>query len=344
MNFAWKGKKVLALAALFLIISFSNSCDNNPYNIDISHINLELNWNRFERDLFMLNEVNLNENKAMISEKYGNFFRYFTSNVINVGDTGDPAFEQNLLAFIKDPTINEVYELTMEKYYEISDMKDGLEGGFKHYKYYFPNKVIPEIITYISGFNYAIVATDSVLGIGLDMYLGNDSKFYRMLALPKYKTLNMDREFIVSDAMRGWLTSDYIMDENKSDLLTQMIYYGKVLFALDLMFPEMEERFKIGYTAEQVQWCKVNEAEMWAFYVDKEILFSSDYTEIIKYIGEAPFTRGFPEHSPGRTGWWLGWQIVKSYMRSHDDATLEQLFLEENAQMIFTQSKYKPRK
>ena len=85
-------------------------------------------------------------------------------------------------------------------------------------------------------------------------HLGNDSKFYQMLGLPNYKTLNMDRSFIVSDAMRGWLTSDYILDENKSDLLTQMIYHGKVLFALDLMFPEMEERFKIGYTAKQVQW------------------------------------------------------------------------------------------
>ena len=83
---------------------------------------------------------------------------------------------------------------------------------------------------------------------------------------------------------------------------------------------------------------------MWAFYVDKEILFSSSHMEIIKYIGEGPFTSGFPENSPGRTGWWLGWQIVKSYMRSHDNVTLEQLFLEENAQKILTQSKYKPKK
>ncbi len=344
MKLRWKRKNILAFISILLIIGFSNSCKNNPYLIDVSHISLELDWNRFEIELFELNEANFDLENIMISKKYGDFFNLFSRNIINIGDTSDPAFKLHLLAFINDPSINEVYELTSEKYNDISDIETSLEQGFKHYLYYFPDKPVPKIATCISGFNYAIITTDSILGIGLDMYLGSNSNFYKLLSLPQYKTLNMSREFIVADAMKGWLTSDYILDETKSNLLTQMIYHGKVLFALDLMFPEMEDRLKIGYTSEQVQWCKNNEGEMWAFYVDKEILFSSSHMEIIKYIGEGPFTSGFPENSPGRTGWWLGWQIVKSYMRSHDNVTLEQLFLEENAQKILTQSKYKPKK
>ena len=328
---------------LFFVLFTLNSCNNNPYYIDVSHINIELHWNRFEMDLFQLNEVNFDEKNAIISKQYSDFYHLFTRNIINIGDVNNLAFEQNLLSFIKDPSINEVYQLTVEKYGDITDIKDELKQGFKHYNFYFPNKLLPKITTYISGFNYAIITTDSVLGIGLDMYLGNDSEFYKLLGLPQYKTLNMEREFIVSDAMRGWLTSDYGVDKSKSNLLTQMIYNGKILFALDLMYPKMDDRYKIGYTAKEIQWCKENEGEIWAFFIDKEILFSSDYTEIIKYLGEGPFTRGFPEDSPGRTGWWLGWQIIRSYMEEHENVTLEQLFSGDNAQTILNQSRYKPK-
>ena len=66
------------------------------------------------------------------------------------------------------------------KYNDISDIETSLEQGFKHYLYYFPDKPVPKIATYISGFNYAIITTDSILGIGLDMYLGSNSNFYKI--------------------------------------------------------------------------------------------------------------------------------------------------------------------
>ena len=37
---------------------------------------------------------------------------------------------------------------------------------------------MPEVVAFVSGFNYSIVASDSSLGIGLDMYLGKEYEYY----------------------------------------------------------------------------------------------------------------------------------------------------------------------
>ena len=49
-----------------------------------------------------------------------------------------------------------------------------------------------------------------------------------------------------------------------------------------------------------------------------------------------------PEESPGRIGWWVGWKLVDSYMKSNPDVTINQLFLERDCKKILTLSGYKP--
>ncbi len=44
------------------------------------------------------------------------------------------------------------------------------------------------------------------------------------------------------------------------------------------------------------------------------MLFSVNNSDIVKYIGEGPFTTDFNKESPARTGAWIGWQIVRKYM------------------------------
>jgi hypothetical protein len=202
---------------------------------------------------------------------------------------------------------------------------------------------VPQVVTFISGFNYAIIASDSTLGIGLDMYLGKDYEYYFMLRYPEYKRRNMVPKAIASDCIRGWLTSEYVNDSQES-LVNQMIYYGKVLYAMDALFPSMNDFSKIGFTEEELLWCETNESNIWAFCIDNNLLYSTDPGEIIKYIGEAPFTAGFSKESPGRTGWWLGWQIVRAYMASHSEISIQELMAFDDEQKLLTASNYKPRR
>ena len=50
-----------------------------------------------------------------------------------------------------------------------------------------------------------------------------------------------------------------------------------------------------------------------------------------------------PSNSPGKVGAWLGWQIVKAYMKENPNTTLKELIAIKDGQKILTGSKYKPK-
>src|SRR2546426_4763022 len=129
----------------------------------------------------------------------------------------------------------------------------------RHYKYYFPEKIIPKPITFISVFDYSIVATENVLGIGLQMYLGDTSRYYPSLQFPFFKIRKMRKEYIAADAMKSWLMTEWEEDPSQNDLLSQLIYRGKILYALNAMMPEAPDTVKTGYTKKQLEWCNENE-------------------------------------------------------------------------------------
>ncbi len=325
-----------------IVFSLLYSCGNNPLEIDVSTINLDLTVKRFEQDLFDGKTEITPATVETFNKKYGLFFQDFTQSIINIGAYNNPEALHHLNAFKKDSYINDIRTDVNLIYSDFSPYQKELENAFKHYKHYFPKKQVPEIITYISGFNYAIVTDKNYLGIGLDMFLGSDHEAYPNLGLPKYKTDFMNKESLVTGAMIGWVSTEFEMKEKNADLLTEMIHQGKLLYILDALMPLSPATTKISYSEEQIAWCKTNAEPVWFYFIDNKLLYNKQTTEIIKYMGEAPFIQGFPEGSPGRIGHWVGWQIVKAYMQNNPTITLEQLVNENDAQKILTKSKYKP--
>lgn len=328
---------------LLLIIPFS-SCTSNKLDIDTSKVELNLKIDRFEKDLFAINPDFLAKEIPSLRNKYKFFFELFCGRIIRVGASTDSLLAKNLKGFVTDPQIQQVYKDCSTQYSDISDINDPLTKAFQHYKYYFPEKLIPQIVTFISGFNYSIIYSDSILGIGLDMYLGESSKYYSQIGFPKYKTMKMRKEFIVADCMKGWGQSTFEQDNSKKDFLSQIIYSGKMLYFMDAMLPDTPDSIKIGYTSDQLKFCKKNEAKIWSLFIEKNLLFSTDQSKFAKYINEGPTTNGLPKESPAMLGAWVGWQMVKKYMNDNSGMTLKQLMLEHDAQKILTKSKYKPSK
>jgi hypothetical protein len=191
----------------------------------------------------------------------------------------------------------------------------------------------------MSGFNYAIET--SSFSIGLEMYLGNKSPFYEMLQFPAYKRVNMRKEYIVSDLVHAWMEKTFPNTNKSGTLLNQMMYQGKLLYMVDALMPEEQDTIKIGYSKKQLDWCIENE-NMWGYLIKNKFLYSNEITTVTKFTGEAPFTTGFVKDSPGRTGVWIGWRIVRKYMENNPKVTLQQLMAETDAQKILANSKYKP--
>ncbi len=312
-------------------------------DVDVSDIDVDLTFRRFEMDLFQLDLDNMEAEVSRLNSEYGLFFDLFTRRIVSIGGADNPLLAVSLKGFITDPQISEVYRETQILYPDLSQLENSMVDAFKYYRHYFPSKAIPEVVTFVSGFNYAIVTTDSTVGIGLESYLGKDSKYYSMLGYPRYKVLNMNESAIVPDCMRMIASSDYELDDTQKDLLSQMIHEGRILYFTEAMLPNLEDSLVIGFTAAQIQWCWANEKNMWTFYLDRDILYSTEHTENIKYIGEGPFTSGFSNESPARTGQWVGWQVVRSFM-NNNKVSLKELMEEKDLQSILTKSNYKPRK
>jgi gliding motility-associated lipoprotein GldB len=332
-------RKVFLLIPLMIIFV---CCHRNPLVVDVSGIDLELKIGRLDRDIFKANSKNGLHEISKLRQGYGSFFNAYSENVIAIGNSSDSLFPKYLNKFLAD-SMTKSSQLKIDSVFsDMDDIEKKLQDGFRHYKYYYPNKPIPHIITMISGFNQSIVLTPDAIGISLDNYLGANCRFYTMLGLFEYKRENMYPDKIPTDALYNWAVSEFGFDEANNNLISNMIYQGKILYFLDAMFPEEPDHIKIGFKPEKLNWCKKNEAGMWTYLVEHRLLFTTDRMSLVRFVGPAPFTSVFTKDSPGRAGVWLGWQIVRKYMKKNPDISLQTLMLENDFQKILNDSGYSP--
>lgn len=334
---------ILKRSLLILLVSLLIACSPNRLDVDVSAVKIdEVKIDRLEQDLFSSKPVN-KDLTEQLQKKYGNFYFGFL-NVINGHDVPDSAALTSLQQFTRDSAMKGAFKDCQAVFPNLNDVQTDLTGVFKHFRYYFPNRPLPRVFSCMSGFNINFTWVDSTVGIALEMYLGKNNKFYQMIQFPKYKTATMSKEYLASDFTRAWMTTYFPKVENRKDFLAEIIYNGKLLYLTDALLPDVSDTIKIGYSKKHLDWCKRNEYNMWAYFVQKKVLYVSDPTEIVKYTGEGPFTAAFNKESPSRVGIWIGWQIVRSFMNNNPKVSLEDLVNEKDAQIILARSKYKPSK
>ncbi len=317
------------------------SCHNDHNKPDISNSKVGIKIERFEQDLFSHTQDSaMLLLPSVLSNKYGSFWKVYVGNIMRLGNPNDANISMALSRFTADPSMNELYGDCVKKYPDLSKEEKELSTAFKYYHYYFPDKLIPKALSFVSGFSLAIASLDSTIGIGLDMYLGSD---YAKYPFPEYQKKRMRQENIVPDCMYSWLSSEFEFNADKDDLLSNMIYAGKMMYLMDLVLPDTEDSLKIAYSQNQMEWCEKNEKEVWKYFINNNLLYSTDKTLFYKkYFAEAPFTSGFSQDSPSKIGVWLGWQIVRSYMNNNANVGISELINQNDAQLILKESKYKP--
>ena len=335
--------KFLGFVFLVATIIFSTSCKKNRLKVDISDIKNDIEVVHFTNELFALDTTNLKQSITEFSNMYPDFFDLFTYRIIRIGGIADSGFFDLMHEFLTDTMILNVNKLVDEEFGDFDETEKKLNKAFKYYQYHFPNKTVPTFYIYTSGFNQSVVTAQNIIGISLDKYLGRDCPYYKMLnSTPAYKAANMHKDKIPSDVAFGWGASEYEIAPNATTLLDNMIYQGKLMYFVDAMLPGEEDSLKIGYTSDQIKWCRNNEVQMWSQLIEQKMLYSNKRMDIIRYINPAPSTSGFPMESPGRTGVWLGWQIVRKYMDKFPETTLEELMKNNDYQKILNDSEYFP--
>lgn len=333
----------LGLLVNFILLTFLiTSCESEPA-VNLDEVKIDFQFKRFEKELFDPSR-NIKSKIPQFKAEYGEFFLRYCENVLQVGPPDAASFSQNLNNFINDKEILKVYELVSKEYDNMETEKNELENALKRYHYYFPNKIVPKVTTLISGFAYPIVVTDSVLGIGIDMYMGSSFSYYDMMRVPQFRKNRMNRNSLLKDAMKGWIQSEFMDESGNKTFLQQIINQGKILYAIQKTLPQERPETIMGYSIQQWDWCENHEKAMWGHFVNKKLFYSTLFTEYHKFINEGPFTAEFDRNSPDQTGYYMGWKIVNSYMTNNPEVTLSELMSNDDSKQILALSGYKPKK
>ena len=222
-----------------------------------------------------------------------------------------------------------------------------MEEGFRYVKFYYPAYKLPRVITYIGTFDApGIILTPDYLGIGLHQFAGKNFSVYQSEPLqqlyPSYLSKRFDKEYIVANAIKAVADDLYPDASVGRPLVEQMIEKGKHWFLTDKFLPDAPDSVKTGYTGKQLEWLAENEGNVWAYLIKNENIYSIEPPVIQAYLGEAPFTQGMPEASPGNIGQWIGWQIVKKFAAENKEMSVQQI-LQASPKAILDGAQYRPK-
>ena len=314
------------LVVLFIVIAFFSCDKKSKVEKAVEEIPLELKVYRFDKAFF---ETPPNELQNLKAE-YPFFFPK------NVSDS-------LWIEKMQNPQWRELYQEVEKKYSDFGKQTSEIEDLFKHIKYYFPKATMPKVYTVIAEMDYntkAIYANDKLI-ISLELYLGAQHKFYEF---PKYLEQNFEERQMMPDIVTSF-SLGIIPPPREMTLIDEMIYYGKQLYLKDALLPSYTDAEKMGYLPEQILWCQENESYIWRYFIEKELLYSTDSKLPNRFINLAPFSKFYLEidnESPGRVGQWTGWQIVRSFMQNNEVSLQDMLKM--SSKELFEKSKYKPKK
>jgi hypothetical protein len=335
--------RINTLPPLFFALFTLSGCTSDPLDVDVKNYEVKLEFKRLDQNLFQLNPSAGETKTDEIYVEYGQFLVDYCEGVVQIGNPEDEGFPFSVSRFITDENMKVLYDDTQTEYEDVSTLESELNQAFTYFHYHFPDSTIPEVVFMISALNYPIVATHNTLGISLDLFLGADYPVYPQVGLPEYMYRNMKPEQVVPQAMKGWIQSMYETEAERNSLLDYMIFEGKILYTLDAVLRLHPDSSRIGFTQDAMDWCSTYEARVWAHLIDEELLYTTKYMSINKWINQAPFVAGIPKDSPGRLGQWVGWQIVRKYMTENPDISIGELMLNNDSQAILSRSKYKPK-
>tara|TARA_B110000503_G_scaffold15042_2_gene20900 strand:- start:13957 stop:14967 length:1011 start_codon:yes stop_codon:yes gene_type:complete len=315
-------------AVVFLLFLPTFSCQNSSkVEKEISAIEIDLTIERFDQLFASSSPSDL----PVLKQSYPFLFSKKFSDSVWIRRMKDPI--QALLATAVDSVFDDFKKTESE-----------IHLFYQHLKYYNKPLKTPRIITVLSDVDYRnkIAVTDTIVLIALDTYLGEDHEFYA--SFYDYTKQNLNSNQIVPDLATSY-AEQFIYQPNRTTFLDEMIYFGKQLYLKDLWIPFKTDFEKIGYSVSEYEWSKENEFYIWQYFVENELLYKTDRKLLGRFIVAAPFSRfnlELDRESPGRLGQYIGWQIVKSYMKKNPTSVLEMLQID--PQEIFNNAKFKPKK
>ena len=323
-------KKHLIFAALISALCFS-SCskeDKDLWKVEITKPADKVVITDISKELYDPN-VTLEQFKA----KYPWF----------QGTVSDEEFEKRR----KDAVEIGYYKDAMAKI-DIAKLEKGLQDMFSHIQFYYPEFKQPTVFLFSSALQMAQdpifhQTEQNMLFIDVTGFMGTKSIHYK--GLEAYFRNSMNPENIIPKVATIFAEQAVPPNMSHQRFLDQIILNGKIMILKDAFLPDTEERLKMNYSKEQMDWANQNEANVWTYFVEHNSVFSDDPRLPSRFIEPGPFSKFYTEidnQSSPQIGIYSGWKICQTFLKENPDVKLVD-FLKMDAEEIFNRSSYKPK-
>lgn len=178
-----------------------------------------------------------------------------------------------------------------------------------------------EYATAIWGKPQSILFADSVMLIALNHYLGSSHPAYS--SLPAYLRNRKAPQVMKYDIAESLVATAYpFAQEESNTVANRMMYEGALVMAKMILVDNATEAAALGYTQEELDWLKDNEAGMWSKMLGAKMVFDGSEMLADKLFAPSPATVILSADAPGRAGRYFGYQLIKAYMSAHPDISL----------------------
>lgn len=254
-----------------------------------------------------------------------------------------PEYIQRVQEFAEDPVMRDIYRITDSLYHDLTDIERQLGRALANAYRLCPDmKHINRFYTMVGGdfiTDYRVYTNDIDLCVCLDQYALGSMERYQYFGVPAYMVRTLSREYIVPDCMMTLASPD--LPDGEPTLLDYAVAEGKKYYFVEKTIPGIADTILLHYTNEQLGWMERNEAKVWAWLIQNKMLYSTDQSAWRNLVGDAPHTNAFGNDSAPRTAGYIGWHIVRQYMKK-SKCSMEELFAEKDSRKILTRSGWRP--
>ena len=295
--------------------------------------NAPVHVRRYEQALMQADTAHLQQALARMAADFPLFFEG--------ADLSDTLGIRQIRFFIQDPVVKLLYQ-RVEAEYGADSLRLGrdLSALFSRVRELEPGFSAPEVYTYISCLDYRhrVLYQDSVLVISIDLYVEGNQDLLDEAGIPRYLSRRLNAGYLRPDVARA-LGSALLGKKEPSSLLDNIVEQGKVMWFMRQVLPDVPAFALIGYTEEQYEWCRANEARIWHYLVQQDLIFETNPFEYRYFVNDGPFNPMMPG-APARLARFVGWQMVDAYVRQSgaDWSVLRQA----DARTVLEVSRYKP--
>ncbi|MCU7615002.1 gliding motility protein GldB [Chryseobacterium sp. GMJ5] len=252
--------------------------------------------------------------------------------------------------FVKRRTDAEEVRIYKEAAAKIDQLKlkNNLQELFSHIKYYFPQFKTPKVFLFSSALQMVqdpILYDEKTNFLFIDMtgFMGDKNPNYKGLELYFQKSMNPNN--IVPKVSRMFAENIVPFSGESQKFIDLLVYNGKVMMLQDAFLPNTPDYLKMDYTKQQYDWAVANEANIYNYFVESNLIFGDDHRLAERFINPGPFSKFYTEidnQSSPMVGVFTGWQICKEYFKNKPETKLTD-FLKLDATQIFNQASYKPK-